>query len=109
MPLSWPRIAGVSSTWKALSNIWMRNQTSSMWMQDVLKKRFDMVLTMPRLDDMDPYLFGKEIKQKYQNLPVFLLTHGGHADVERAKRKRTAGKKASSTSGMHFHQKFKRD
>ncbi len=38
-------------------------------------KKFDLVITMPRMDDMDPYLFGKEVKQKFGNPPVFLLTH----------------------------------
>ncbi len=51
---------------------------------ELARKRFDLILTMPRLDDLDPYLFGKEIKQKYHNLPVFLLTHGGSAVVEPA-------------------------
>jgi hypothetical protein len=28
------------------------------------KKKFDFVITMPRLDDMTPYLLGREIKKK---------------------------------------------
>jgi len=42
-------------------------------------KRFDLVLTMPRLDDMEPVQFGKKIKETYENLPVFLLTHSAMA------------------------------
>ncbi|MDQ1330296.1 MAG: hypothetical protein QG578_559, partial [Thermodesulfobacteriota bacterium] len=30
----------------------------------------------PRLNDMDPYALGKEIKKNYKNIPVFLLLHG---------------------------------
>ncbi len=38
-------------------------------------KRFDLVLTMPRIDDMDYYAFAREVKKQYEHLPVFLLTH----------------------------------
>ena len=34
---------------------------------------FDLVITMPRLDDMDPSILGRKIKQKFPTLPVFLL------------------------------------
>jgi len=44
-------------------------------LEALAKKEFDLVLTMPRIDDMDPYAFGREVKQKFANLPVFLLTH----------------------------------
>lgn len=39
------------------------------------RRRFDLVITMPRLDDMDPYDFGKALKKKFADLPVYLLTH----------------------------------
>jgi len=39
------------------------------------ERRFDMVVTMPRLDDMDSSALGKVIKESYPTLPVFLLVH----------------------------------
>ena len=39
------------------------------------EKRFDLVLTMPRLDDMDAYGLSRHIKEIYPALPVFLLAH----------------------------------
>jgi len=38
--------------------------------------KFDLVITMPRLNDMEPYALGKEIKKNFKNIPVFLLLHG---------------------------------
>ncbi len=39
------------------------------------QKHFDLVLTMPRLDDMDAFDLGRQIKRKFPDLPVFLLAH----------------------------------
>lgn len=39
------------------------------------RDRFDIVVTMPRLDDMDPFDFGEKIKSIVPHLPVFLLAH----------------------------------
>jgi len=39
------------------------------------KKKFDMVLTMPNIDDMDAFSLGQEIKKVNPNLPVILLAH----------------------------------
>lgn len=39
------------------------------------KKKFDMVLTMPHLDDMDAFSLGLEIKKRNPSLPVILLAH----------------------------------
>jgi hypothetical protein len=39
------------------------------------KKKFDMVLTMPNIDDTDAFSLGLEIKKKNPNLPVILLAH----------------------------------
>jgi len=36
---------------------------------------FDLVLTMPRIDDMEVYVLGSEIKKANPGLPVFLLAH----------------------------------
>ena len=39
------------------------------------RKNFDLVITMPRLDDMDAFGLSKHIKEIYPTLPVFLLAH----------------------------------
>lgn len=39
------------------------------------QKKFDIVITMPRLDDMAPDELGRKIKSNTPDLPVFLLTH----------------------------------
>jgi hypothetical protein len=36
---------------------------------------FDLVITMPHLDDMDPFELGRSIKQRKPDLPVVLLAH----------------------------------
>ena len=38
-------------------------------------KPYDLVISMPRLDDIEPLEFGKRIKEKYPDLPFFLLVH----------------------------------
>ena len=38
-------------------------------------KKFDMVITMRRLADMDVYAFGEELKKRDPDLPVILFTH----------------------------------
>ncbi len=39
------------------------------------EKKFDLVITMPLRDDMDPYSLSKRIRKKYQDIPVVLLSH----------------------------------
>ena len=39
------------------------------------KKKFDMVLTMPHLDEMDAFSLGLEMKKMEPGLPVILLAH----------------------------------
>ena len=39
------------------------------------QKSFDMVITMPNLDDMDAQTLGVKIKAKHPDLPVILLSH----------------------------------
>jgi len=56
-----PRLTWVSTAQEALSAL--------------SKKWFDLVITMPRLDDMSPYALGREIKNMYPGLPVYLLVH----------------------------------
>ncbi len=56
-----PRLTWVSSAEQALSAL--------------EKQDFDMVITMPRLADMDAAALGHKIKQKVPGLPVVLLSH----------------------------------
>jgi CheY-like chemotaxis protein len=39
------------------------------------KKHFDLILAMPSLDGMDVQTFGERVKQKYADLPFFMLLH----------------------------------
>jgi len=39
------------------------------------EKHFDMVFTMPNLEDMDAFTLGRRIKEKNPALPVYLLAH----------------------------------
>ncbi len=47
--------------------------------QDALRvlseKKFDLVITMPRLDDMEPVLLCREIKARQRELPIYYLAH----------------------------------
>ncbi len=38
-------------------------------------RHFDLVITMPNLDGMDPFELGRAIKSETQDIPVILLTH----------------------------------
>jgi len=41
---------------------------------DVLsQKKFDLVITMPQVDETDAYVLGHQIKSKFPDLPVFLM------------------------------------
>lgn len=60
-----PRVTRASSAMEALSLLDKR----------MGKKKFDMVITMPNLDDMDAFSFGLEIKKINPVLPVILLAH----------------------------------
>ncbi|QTA90454.1 PEP/pyruvate binding domain-containing protein [Desulfonema magnum] len=56
-----PRVTRTSSAHEALA---------------LLKKMsFDMVITMPHLDEMDAFSLGTKIKEIHPNLPVILLAH----------------------------------
>ena len=39
------------------------------------ERRFDLIFTMPNLEDMDAFTLGKKIKEKNPALPVYLLAH----------------------------------
>jgi hypothetical protein len=56
-----PRLTWVSSAEEALTAL--------------DKKNFDLVITMPRLADMDAFVLGQEVKRRFPELPVILLTH----------------------------------
>jgi hypothetical protein len=43
------------------------------------RKKFDLVITMPLVDETDAYVLGRTIKASFPELPVFLLVHkSGH-------------------------------
>ncbi len=56
-----PRVTRISSAREALDNL--------------DRKRFDMVITMPHVGEMDAFTFGVEVKKRKPQLPVNLLTH----------------------------------
>lgn len=56
-----PRVTRTSSAYEAL--------------QVLNEKKFDMVITMPHLDDMDAFSLAQEIKKQKPGLPVILLAH----------------------------------
>ncbi|MFZ3045617.1 MAG: PEP/pyruvate-binding domain-containing protein [Desulfatirhabdiaceae bacterium] len=56
-----PRVSRTSSGHQALSLLEQKN--------------FDMVITMPHVDDMDALTLGKRIKEIYSELPIILLSH----------------------------------
>jgi DNA-binding NarL/FixJ family response regulator len=37
------------------------------------QKKFDLVITMPQVDETDAYVLGRHIKSKFPDLPVFLM------------------------------------
>jgi len=49
--------------------------TSREALETLRRKRFDLVITMPLVDDTDAYVLGRTIKQNFPELPVFLLMH----------------------------------
>ena len=46
------------------------------------QRRFDLVITMLGISDMDAALLGQKIKRKDAELPVILLTHGAQSALE---------------------------
>ena len=46
------------------------------------QRRFDLVITMLGISDMDTALLGQKIKRKDPELPVILLTHGAQSALE---------------------------
>ena len=62
-----PRVTWVSTAEEALDMLETRN--------------FDLVMTMPRVVDMDALALGSEIKRRRPELPVVLMTHAAVADA----------------------------
>ncbi|MCK4838157.1 MAG: phosphoenolpyruvate synthase/pyruvate phosphate dikinase, partial [Desulfobulbaceae bacterium] len=52
---------------------WVSSAEEALTMLD--EEKFEMVITMPRLSDMDVFDLGRRIKKKLPNLPVILLSH----------------------------------
>ncbi len=44
------------------------------------EKRYEMVITMPRIADMDALAFARQIKAKDPNIPVILISHSAALD-----------------------------
>jgi DNA-binding response OmpR family regulator len=49
--------------------------TSAEALDALRRKKFDLAITMPLVDDTDAYVLGRTIKQSFPDLPVFLLVH----------------------------------
>jgi DNA-binding response OmpR family regulator len=49
--------------------------TAAEALQALHRKKFDLVITMPLVDDTDAYILGRTIKESFPDLPVFLLIH----------------------------------
>ena len=58
------------------------------------QKKFDLVITMPQIDEVDAYVLGRQIKSKFPDLPVFLMVqntsrhlldrkYGDHNSIDR--------------------------
>ncbi len=62
-----PRVTWVSTAQEALAAL--------------ARTPFDIVITMPRVDDMDAFDFGHSVKQTHPALPVFLLTHNTNSVI----------------------------
>jgi CheY-like chemotaxis protein len=50
-------------------------------LEALTKKKFDLVITMPRVDETDAYVLGRQIKSQFAELPVFLLVHNTSKDI----------------------------
>ncbi len=59
-----PRLTWVSTAQEAISAL--------------AEKKFDLVITMPQVDDMDANDLGRTLKSRAPDLPVFMLGHTSH-------------------------------
>lgn len=51
-----------------------RVSTASQALKQLEKKQFDLIITMSRISDMDPFEFSRKVKKINPDLPVILLT-----------------------------------
>jgi len=49
--------------------------TAAEAMKRLSKRKINLVITMLRVPDMDPISFGRQVKEKYQDVPVVLMTY----------------------------------
>ncbi len=42
-------------------------------LEALAKKKFDLVITMPQVDEIDAYVLGRKIKDLYSDVPVYLM------------------------------------
>ena len=68
---------------------WM--STAGEALEALAAKKFDMVITMPRLNDMDAYALGRAAKARQPDLPVFMLTHSAAQLRDRAAKVEAGG------------------
>jgi len=52
-----------------------RVTTGELAFRQLEKRDFDLVITMMRLGDMDAFDFGRQVKERFDNLPVILLAY----------------------------------
>lgn len=52
--------------------VW-RASTAAAAMKMISRRKFDLIIVMIRISDMDPLSLGKRIKEKYSKIPVILL------------------------------------
>jgi len=50
-----------------------RVSTASQALKQIGKKQFDLIITMSRISDMDPFEFSRQVKETHPDLPVILL------------------------------------
>ncbi|THB78602.1 MAG: phosphoenolpyruvate synthase PpsA [Desulfobacteraceae bacterium] len=50
--------------------------------EKLANRKFDLIIAMPSLDEMNVYEFGAEVKKEYADLPIFMLIHNT-ADLQR--------------------------
>ncbi|MBW2252933.1 MAG: phosphoenolpyruvate synthase PpsA, partial [Deltaproteobacteria bacterium] len=65
-----PKLTWVSTAQEALNTF-----TAQEALITLSDKEFDLVITMPRLDDMDAFSLGGKIKKICPKLPIYLLAH----------------------------------
>jgi len=52
---------------------WVSSASEAFQMLEI--KKFDLIIAMPSLDEMDVYSFSAQVKNRYFDLPFFMLLH----------------------------------